>query len=81
MTAKTNILTFDIGITKLRQYDRTTLVSNTINTVYAAFSKSDNCTWKSADMWRVVSKGTIIIYQIVVIKYQQQGSTIHTNSH
>ena len=81
MTTKTNILTFDIGITKLRQYDRTTLVSNTINTVYAAFSKSDNCTWKSTDMWRVVSKGTIIINQIAVIKYQQQGSTIHTSSH
>jgi hypothetical protein len=31
-------------------------------------------------MWRVVSKGTIIINQIVVIKYQQQGSTIHTSS-
>jgi hypothetical protein len=62
MTTKTNILTFDIGKTKLWQYDRTTLVSNTINTVYAAFSKSDNCTWKSTDMWRVVSKGTSYSY-------------------
>jgi hypothetical protein len=42
MTTKTNILAFDIGITKLRHYDRTTLVSNTIHTVCAAFSKSDN---------------------------------------
>jgi hypothetical protein len=32
-------------------------------------------------MWRVVSKGTIIINQIAVIKYQQQDSTIHTSSH
>ena len=37
-------LTFEIGIMKFKLKDKITLVSRTIKTTYAAFSKSVNCT-------------------------------------